>query len=166
MEGDDPRAHELLQMIKPHYVEAAGICIEAALHEVDVKLQQDLCSAARLGLSLARTDASSEAIVDAIKQLHVLNAVRDRTIGMPLTITQLELLAWSIITTLVLLTLAFRYNALGFENLIGVLSRRNHHFVAARLCQLMKVSLHSVLTDWACRKVHSRPRPNDNAELQ
>lgn len=73
------------------------------------------------------------------KSLRVMNAVRDKSIGIPVTLNQ--------------------YNALGPELLIQRLSRYLQHHTAFEICKYFDLSTDSVLTHWACAKVKHDKSP-------
>uniref|UniRef100_A0A8C9Y1N0 Vacuolar protein sorting-associated protein 16 homolog n=1 Tax=Sander lucioperca TaxID=283035 RepID=A0A8C9Y1N0_SANLU len=84
------KADEYLREIKEQSMlgEAVRQCVEAAGHEYDSNTQKSLLRAASFGKCFL-TDFSPEAFVSTCRELRVLNAVRERGVGLPLTHTQL-----------------------------------------------------------------------------
>jgi hypothetical protein len=46
-----------------------------------------------------------------------------------------------------------QYNRLSPEVLVARLTMRNHHFLALKICELLKLKNERVLIHWACEKV-------------
>uniref|UniRef100_A0A8C6SSQ0 Vacuolar protein sorting-associated protein 16 homolog n=1 Tax=Neogobius melanostomus TaxID=47308 RepID=A0A8C6SSQ0_9GOBI len=83
------RADEYLREIKEQCVlaEAVRQCVEAAGHEWDCVTQKALLRAASFGKCFL-SDFSPEPFVTICRELRVLNAVRESSVGLPLTHTQ------------------------------------------------------------------------------
>eukprot|EP01038_Epipyxis_sp_PR26KG_P015328 gene15328-20658_t len=113
-------------------VEAVQACILAAASEFDISRQQSLLKAASYGKAFS-PDADPTEFVETAKKIRILNEVRKKEIGLPLTIQQ--------------------YNRLTPEVLVGRLTMRNHHFLALKICELLKLKNERVLIHWACEKV-------------
>jgi hypothetical protein len=102
--------------------EAVITCIEAASTEFDISRQQSFLKAASYGKAFCN-DFDPSDFVDTAKRLRVLNDVR--AIGIPLTFQQ--------------------YMNLTPEVLISRLVVRNHHFLALKICELLKLKNERVL---------------------
>ncbi|CAL8237754.1 unnamed protein product [Boreogadus saida] len=83
------KADEYLREIKEQGMlgDAVRQCVEAAGHEQHTHTQKALLRAASFGKCFL-TNLSPEAFVSVCRDLRVLNAVRDPSIGIPLTHTQ------------------------------------------------------------------------------
>ena len=79
------------------------------------------------------TDFNSTEFVEIAKKLRVLNEIRKKEIGMPLTMLQLTRMTSDV--------------------LISRLTLRNFHFLALKICDLLKLKNENVLTHWGCEKV-------------
>ncbi|KAL4852826.1 hypothetical protein ACK3TF_006093 [Chlorella vulgaris] len=71
--------------------------------------------------------------VDVARRLRVLNALRDSTTAMPLTMPQLE--------------------AQGLPAVVSRLVGRRHYLLAQRICQALGLPSEQVLVRWACDKI-------------
>lgn len=83
------RADEYISLVKNDLVKAVEQCIEAAGYEFDVDVQKMLIRAAQFGKCFT-CNIDPEEYVQMCRLLRVLNAVRCRRIGIPLTFTQLQ----------------------------------------------------------------------------
>lgn len=133
-EGGDPKSDENIRSmeISGQLSEAVHNCIIAATSEFDINRQQSFMKAASYGKAFC-ADADPSEFVSAACKLRVLNTVRTPEVGLPLTIQQ--------------------YNLLTPEVLVGRLTSRNQHFVALKICELLKLKNDSVLINWASEKV-------------
>jgi vacuolar protein sorting-associated protein 16 len=111
---------------------AVKSCITAASAEFDVIKQQELFRAASYGKAFCQNFDSNE-FVETGQRLRVLNDIRRPEIGLPLTIQE--------------------YMRLTPEVLVNRLTIRNHHFLALKICDLLKLPNESVLIHWASEKV-------------
>ena len=75
-EKHDSKADDNIRGIRESLVEAVNMCIEAAAHEFNVELQQQLLRAASYGRCFLEFH-SSDRMIQMISNLRVLNAVRD-----------------------------------------------------------------------------------------
>jgi vacuolar protein sorting-associated protein 16 len=133
-EEGDPKSGENIRSIaaSDQLIGAIKSCISAAACEFDVSKQQSLMKAASYGKSFS-ADADPTEFVETAKKLRVLNEIRKPLIGMPLTMHQLTRLTLDV--------------------LISRLTLRNHHLLALRICDLLKLKNENVLTHWGCEKV-------------
>ncbi len=133
-EEGDPKSDENIRSIAAsnQLGDAVHACILAAAAEFDVTRQQSLLKAASYGKAFC-PDADPAEFVETAQKLRVLNEVRKANVGLPLTIQQ--------------------YNTLTPEVLVGRLTTRNHHFLALRICELLKLKNERVLVHWAGEKV-------------
>ncbi|XP_015764646.1 PREDICTED: vacuolar protein sorting-associated protein 16 homolog [Acropora digitifera] len=130
------RAEEYIRMIKERLPEAVQQCIHAAAGVHEPAIQRSLLRAASFGKSFL-TDMAPQAFVSMCRNLRVLNAVRDYTVGIPLTHGQLE--------------------KLSMKTLIDRLVLRRHYCLAIRICDYLKIpkgeGASRILGHWACYKV-------------
>lgn len=133
-EEGDPKSGENIRSIasSDQLVGAIKSCITAAASEFDVSKQQSLMKAASYGKSFS-PDADPAEFVETARKLRVLNDIRRSEIGMPLTMHQLSRLTLDV--------------------LVSRLTLRNHHLLALRICELLKLKKENVLTHWGCEKV-------------
>lgn len=120
---------------------AVQTCIEAASVEFDPAQQQRLLKAASYAKAFC-ADLDPTEFVETAKKLRVLNEVRKPAIGLPLTVHQ--------------------YNRLTPEVLVGRLTTRNKHFLALKICELLKLKNDRVLIHWACEKVKQMAQSPQN----
>ncbi|KAJ3299233.1 hypothetical protein HK104_009629 [Borealophlyctis nickersoniae] len=144
-ERGSPRADENIRNIKTELTEAVDTCIEAAAHEVHPQRQRSLLKVGiYLNLPLMSIKAASfgksflesynaDKYVNMCQTIRVLNAVRHYEVGIPLTYTQ--------------------YVRLTADVLINRLVNRNHHLLALRMCEYLKINRDRVLIHWACAKI-------------
>lgn len=130
----DPKSDENIRSIASsnQLVDAVQSCINAASTEFDIPKQQSFMKAASYGKAFCNDFDPSE-FVDVAKKLRVLNSVRNSEIGMPLTLHQ--------------------YNRLTPEVLVNRLTLRHHHFLALKICELLKLKYDRILVHWACEKI-------------
>ncbi|XP_049834347.1 vacuolar protein sorting-associated protein 16 homolog [Schistocerca gregaria] len=130
------RADEYIRIVKDKLEEAVKNCIEAAGYEFDTDTQKMLIRAAQFGKGFVPS-MNSDSYVRMCRLLRVLNAVRNRHVGIPLTITQLEHL-----TTQVLL-----------DRLV----LRHHYCLAIHIAKYLRLpeteGSSRILAHWACYKV-------------
>jgi hypothetical protein len=133
-EDGDPKSDENIRTIAAtnQLNDAVQSCIAAAASEFFPLLQQRLLKAASYGKAFC-PDLDPSDFVETAKKLRVLNEVRNKEIGLPLTIQQ--------------------YNRLTPEVLVGRLTTRNFHFLALKICELLKLKNERILIHWACEKV-------------
>lgn len=133
-EEGDPKSDENIRSIAASngLVDAVKACITAASAEFDISRQQSLLKAASYGKAFC-ADADPTEFVETAKKLRVLNEVRKPNVGLPLTVQQ--------------------YNRLTPEVLVSRLTMRNHHLLALRICELLKLKNDRVLVHWASEKV-------------
>lgn len=133
-EGGDPKADEHIRTIAAarQLQGAVQTCIEAASAEFDPAQQQRLLKAASYAKAFC-PDLDPSDFVETAKKLRVLNEVRKPEVGLPLTVQQ--------------------YNRLTAEVLVGRLTSRKKHFLALKICDLLKLKNDRILMDWACEKV-------------
>ncbi|XP_064470643.1 vacuolar protein sorting-associated protein 16 homolog [Ornithodoros turicata] len=132
------KADEYLRMIiDDNNLELAVYqCIDAATHQYPPMFQKKLLRAASFGKSFIPS-MDPESFVNACQTLRVLNAVREHTIGLPLTYTQLEYLSMNV--------------------LLDRLILRQHYCLALRIAKFLKIpdteGSSRILAHWACYKV-------------
>ena len=102
------------------------------------------------------------------QSLRVLNAVRDYHIGIPLTYAQ-YVVDWMIFCNINSFDL--RFKRLTPDAVIDILIRRNHHLLAVRIADYLKVRSDKILIHWACAKVRwhlftlkTSNRPNSHCD--
>jgi hypothetical protein len=144
-EDGDPKSDENIRMIAAtnQLNDAVVNCIHAAAAEFFPEQQQRLLKAASYGKAFC-PDLDPSEFVETAKKLRVLNDVRRADIGLPLTIQQ--------------------YNRLTPEVLVGRLTSRNFHFLALKICELLKLKNERILIHWACEKVRRMASQNISDE--
>uniref|UniRef100_A0AAX7U102 Vacuolar protein sorting-associated protein 16 homolog n=1 Tax=Astatotilapia calliptera TaxID=8154 RepID=A0AAX7U102_ASTCA len=144
------KADEYLREIKEQSMlgEAVRQCVEAAGHEYDTNTQKSLmrvrASAASFGKCFL-TDFSPDQFVTTCRELRVLNAVRDSSVGLPLTHTQ--------------------FKQLTLQVLIDRLVYRQFYPLAIEVCRYLKIpdyqGVSRVLKHWASCKVQQKDLTDD-----
>ncbi|XP_048390970.1 vacuolar protein sorting-associated protein 16 homolog [Stegostoma tigrinum] len=146
-EKESQKADEYLREIKEQNLlfEAVQQCIEAAGNEYEPEMQKSLLRAASFGKCFI-SNYPPDTFVKMARDLRVLNAMRDYTIGIPLTYPQ--------------------YKQLTIEILIDRLILRRLYPLAIRICKYMKISelqgASRILAHWACYKVQQKEEPDDS----
>ncbi|KNE69690.1 hypothetical protein AMAG_14241 [Allomyces macrogynus ATCC 38327] len=119
---------------------ALATCLEAAGQAWDPKLQHQLLQAVQFGRVWMEQDVTlRDEYTATCQRLRVLNAVRNRTIGIPLTALALQ--------------------RLGYVGLARRLTRARQHLLAYRLAEYLHLAHAKVeiVTDWAKLKItHSQ----------
>ena len=133
-EEGDPKADENIKSIaeSQQLGDAVTSCVLAAASEFDVANQKAFLKAASYGKAFCPESDPGE-FVRTAQKLRVLNAVRARSVGLPLTVQQ--------------------YDRLTPEVLVGRLTMRRQHFLALKICELLKLKTERVLVHWACEKI-------------
>lgn len=85
------KADEYICLVKPNLVKAVEQCIEAAGYEFDAENQKMLIRAAQFGKCFT-AEVDPEEYVKMCRLLRILNSVRDRRIGIPITFTEYVLI--------------------------------------------------------------------------
>ena len=134
LERKSPKADENIQLIRPNLPDAIAACVTAAGQEYNHHWQKQLLRAASLGKSVLDL-YSSDDFVEMCIRLRVLNAIRDYTIGLPLSHTQLEDL-----TT---------------ERLIKRLINRREYLLAIRISEFLHLSTNDIYIHWAAQKARN-----------
>lgn len=98
-ESADPRADRLLRGITEagHLADAVHGCAEAAGHDLVVARQKALMRAAVYGRAFCPPSFPADLLHGVALRLRVLNALRDASVGVPLTYTQLEVLTLPVV---------------------------------------------------------------------
>jgi len=147
----DAKADDNIRAIQQALPEAVDTCIEAACHEMDVTLQEQLLKAAAYGKCfLAEHELRPRAarVVSALATLRALNALREYTVGVPLTYAQLQKLTPA--------------------RLVQRLARRQQHYLALQLCTVLKLGreeIEGVQVHWASERVLRGDNLNDQQLL-
>uniref|UniRef100_A0A3P9B5Q5 Vacuolar protein sorting-associated protein 16 homolog n=1 Tax=Maylandia zebra TaxID=106582 RepID=A0A3P9B5Q5_9CICH len=145
-EKSSQKADEYLREIKEQSMlgEAVRQCVEAAGHEYDTNTQKSLMRAASFGKCFL-TDFSPDQFVTTCRELRVLNAVRDSSVGLPLTHTQ--------------------FKQLTLQVLIDRLVYRQFYPLAIEVCRYLKIpdyqGVSRVLKHWASCKVQQKDLTDD-----
>ncbi|XP_008323608.1 vacuolar protein sorting-associated protein 16 homolog [Cynoglossus semilaevis] len=135
------KADEYLREIKEQRMlgEAVIQCVEAAAHEYDTSTQKALLRAASFGKCFL-TDQSPDQFVETCRELRVLNAVREASVGLPLTHAQ--------------------FKQMTLQVLIDRLVYRQFYPLAIEICRYLKIpdyqGVSCVLKHWASRKVQQK----------
>lgn len=132
-------ADEYIRIIKTQLRQAVYHCAEAAGHEYVISTQKMLLKAAAFGKGFI-PDMDPKFFVDMCQTLRVLNAIRDYTLGIPITFTQLHDLTMPV--------------------LLDRLVLRHQHCLAFRMCNYLKIpeeeGTKKILAHWACYKVEQK----------
>eukprot|EP00003_Mantamonas_plastica_P023305 TRINITY_DN416_c0_g1_i1.p1 TRINITY_DN416_c0_g1~~TRINITY_DN416_c0_g1_i1.p1 ORF type:complete len:831 (-),score=270.28 TRINITY_DN416_c0_g1_i1:30-2522(-) len=139
-EDKSPKADENIRNIKTELADAVDACIEAAGHEFDYNTQRQLLKAASFGKCFLDY-YEPDAFVEMCKMLRVINAVRFYSIGIPITLHQLQVLTP--------------------QGLVERLINRHEHLLAIRICEYLKLKTDRVLVHWACAKVKTEDSDHD-----
>uniref|UniRef100_A0A3B5MEV4 Vacuolar protein sorting-associated protein 16 homolog n=1 Tax=Xiphophorus couchianus TaxID=32473 RepID=A0A3B5MEV4_9TELE len=140
-EKSSQKADEYLREIKEQNVlgDAVRQCVEAAAHEYDPDTQKALMRAASFGKCFL-TEFSPDQFVTTCRELRVLNAVRESSVGMPLTHTQ--------------------FKQMTLQVLIDRLVYRQFYPLAIEVCRYLKIpdyqGVSRVLKHWASCKVQQK----------
>ncbi|XP_074657658.1 vacuolar protein sorting-associated protein 16 homolog [Tubulanus polymorphus] len=137
-------ADDYIRMIKDRLDVAVDECIEAGGQEFNTSRQKSLLKAASFGKCFL-TDMRPESFVNMCQTLRVLNAIRDYTIGIPLTFNQFQQLTMRV--------------------LIDRLIYRRQYYLAIKICQYQKIpereGASRILAHWACFKVQQTDVPDE-----
>ncbi|ESO06602.1 hypothetical protein HELRODRAFT_106217 [Helobdella robusta] len=129
-------AHEYLKLIGNDLLHAVQGCLVASGYEFDVKNQKALLKASSFGKCFLK-DYDSKPFIQMCRMLRVLNELKSKDVGIPLTLLQL--------------------NQLTMENVIKRLLLRKLYWVAYEMSRYIKLNdkngTHLVLSVWACDKV-------------
>ena len=143
--NEDVRASvEILDIIENNTIEeAVDSCLYSAGFTLDSHTQQSLIKAGCFGMAfspLASKDSKmivgrGNRVIDLARSLRILNALRDPSIGMPLTLVQ--------------------YGYLGLARVIHRLCSLGHFYIALKICESVNHSPEVVLLEWSKRKISS-----------
>lgn len=132
---------------------AAQSCFDAAGFETNPRLQESLLRATCFGLSfLPLTEGGKKVtqpigtrILELARSLRILNAVRDSSVGFPLTMAQ--------------------FGSLGLPRLLERLCNASHFLLALKICTSVDYSPDMVVLTWAKRKISSSAMDLSDEEL-
>ncbi|KAJ8252797.1 hypothetical protein GJAV_G00205690 [Gymnothorax javanicus] len=145
-EKQSQKADEYLREIKEQSLlgEAVRQCVEAAGHEQEPETQKTLLRAASFGKCFL-SNFPPEQFVSMCRDLRVLNAVRDYSVGIPLTHSQ--------------------YKHMTVQVLTDRLVYRKLYPLAIEICCYLKTpeyqGVSRVLKHWACCKVQQKEEADD-----
>uniref|UniRef100_A0A672PQB5 Vacuolar protein sorting-associated protein 16 homolog n=1 Tax=Sinocyclocheilus grahami TaxID=75366 RepID=A0A672PQB5_SINGR len=145
-EKESQKADEYLREIKEQSLlsEAVRQCVEAAGHEHEPETQKTLLRAASFGKCFL-SNFPPEQFVSMCRDLRVLNAVRDYTVGIPLSLTQ--------------------FKQMTIQVLIDRLVYRKLYPLAIEVCCYLKTpeyqGVSRVLKHWACYKVQQKEESDE-----
>eukprot|EP01103_Thecamoeba_quadrilineata_P021359 TRINITY_DN9791_c0_g1_i1.p1 TRINITY_DN9791_c0_g1~~TRINITY_DN9791_c0_g1_i1.p1 ORF type:complete len:831 (-),score=151.81 TRINITY_DN9791_c0_g1_i1:20-2512(-) len=132
-DSKNPKADENIRSItKAELHQAVRNCTIAASEQWSPSLQKALLKSASFGKCFLESYPADE-FVWICKYLRVINAVRDPSIGYPITYLQLK--------------------EMGIDSLIDRLVSHNFHLMALRLCDYLRRKTDRILVNWACAKV-------------
>lgn len=136
------KADEYIRLIHDDLPNAVNQCLEAAGEEFETNIQKALLRAASFGRCFL-TNSNPDKFVNMCQTLRVLNAVREYTVGMPLTLAQL--------------------NRLTVAVLIDRLIRRCQWELAMSISKYLKLpeSESRILTHWACYQVDQKKKSDE-----
>ncbi|PWN25197.1 hypothetical protein BDZ90DRAFT_234397 [Jaminaea rosea] len=134
------RADEALRAISSSLPQAVDTCITAASHEWEPAWQRRLLRAAALGKSFldAGVGYDSTRFVETSRRLRVLNAVRAYEIGVPASWEEFA---------------GEEGEVDGMEALVRRLTARNHHLLALRIAEHLRLRPDAILKHWARAKI-------------
>lgn len=145
-ERQNHKAYEYMRLLgeKGEIELAVKQCILATTHEFQVSNQKMLLRAASYGKSyVPGYNAVNFAAV--CQNLRVLNALRDKSVAMPMTYDQLE--------------------CLGISKIIDRLVHRRHYYLAIKLAKYLKIKeeqgVARILRNWAFHKIKNRDQSDD-----
>lgn len=141
LDQKNPKADDLIQLIRPSLAEAVDTCIKAAAHEYTIHWQKALLKAASYGKSVLDL-YSSDDFVDTCDTLRVLNAIRFYEIGLPLSYDQ--------------------YRRMTPEKLIERLTNRNEYLLALRIAEYLHLPSSHIHGHWAQQKVRVSQDPEED----
>ncbi|XP_053493194.1 vacuolar protein sorting-associated protein 16 homolog [Ictalurus furcatus] len=145
-EKESQKADEYLREIKEQNLlgEAVRQCVEAAGNEHEAETQKTLLRAASFGKCFL-SNFPPEPFVSMCRDLRVLNAVRDYTVGIPLTHTQFKQMTVQVLT----------------DRLVY----RKLYPLAIEICRYLKTpeyqGVSRVLKHWACCKVQQKEEADE-----
>lgn len=122
---------------------AVTTCISAGAAEFEVRKQQGFLKAASYGKAFC-SNLKPHDFVQTCQWLRILNDIRQPSIGMPMTFVQ--------------------FKKLTPDALVKRLAIRNHHLLALKVCEILKLRSHFVLTHWASEKVRRMSETNASDE--
>jgi len=140
---------EAQQLTGTELVQAIDGCISAAGHELDVVIQRRLMRAAAHGASLlSKTDETFSiwSYSNMCCLLRVLNSMRTREVGMPMTYMQ--------------------FLSSGNESLVERLLAAHHHLLAIRITDMLGLGKQHALHAWALAKMATMTDIPDSAMVE
>ena len=141
LEKKSPKADDNIQLIKQDLDEAIDTCVRAAGQEYSTNWQKQLLKAASFGKSVLDL-YNSDDFVNMCETLRVLNAVREYTIGLPLSYEQ--------------------YLHLTPARLIQRLIARREYLLAIRISEYLRLSTEQIYIHWASQKVKNASGDEDS----
>ncbi|KAI8871410.1 hypothetical protein GQ42DRAFT_144665 [Ramicandelaber brevisporus] len=135
------RAEENIRSIRDELASAVTTCITAAGEEHNIATQKALLRAASFGKSFLDV-YDSDRLVEMCRTLRVVNALREPSVGIPLT--------------------ASMYQSQSPDIWLGRLTARGHHLLAMRICEYLGFRPDRVLIDWACATIYASPNVDDD----
>ena len=144
------RADEELRGIDDNLGQAVEDCIQAAGVVMNSNYQKTLMKAAQFGRAFCKgsssnmSTSSSDNFSSMCKNLRVLNALKEPTIGVPLTLTQYEYLSYGVV--------------------IDRLLQRRLFPLASKISNFLQVENGEsrILAHWACYKVSQQADSDDD----
>ena len=115
--------------------ESVDLLIQAATSEFDIDSQEQLLKAAGFGKTFLAHEYNTSKLVNAVKNLKVLNNVRKLKIARPLTYGQLQ------------------YMKDNGELLTKRLINNHHHYLALEIAKFWKLRQDNIYVHWACVKL-------------
>ncbi|KAF2355730.1 Vps16 C-terminal [Trinorchestia longiramus] len=147
-EEKSPRAYDCLTLIRGREEEAVHQCIEAARHDMQVDNVKLLLKSALFGLTFV-PPLEPDTFKNAAMKLRILNDLRSKKIGMPLTWNQLERLTLPVV----------------LERLVA----RRLFPVALAIANTLSLDAElvpRVLSHWACYKIANTSNKSDDQLAQ
>ncbi|KAK9815234.1 hypothetical protein WJX72_000416 [[Myrmecia] bisecta] len=143
-DAHNAKADEVLRSIAGSLPEGVATCVDAAGADFDSGRQTALMKAACYGVAFCPAGSlPPRRTLDMCRMLRVLNALRQPSVGMPLTLPQLE--------------------ALTLEVLVARLVNARRHLLALRIASMIGMGPEKVLAHWACAKISAAAEIPDDA---
>uniref|UniRef100_A0A182LTD4 Vacuolar protein sorting-associated protein 16 homolog n=1 Tax=Anopheles culicifacies TaxID=139723 RepID=A0A182LTD4_9DIPT len=149
------QSDEYLCLIQNRLPAAVADCIEAAGHEFDPNTQKSLIRAAYFGKSFISGYNCSDYIT-MCKTLKVLNVLRDRNVGIPITIQQCVKFAGGEKKTFGKCFLCFFFTRFNHLQPVVILDRlvfRKYYGLSIHIAKYLKLQETRILEHWAFQKI-------------
>ncbi|GMH32446.1 hypothetical protein BSKO_00280 [Bryopsis sp. KO-2023] len=144
-DSQDAQADKMLRDIHSMLAESINACIETSGVEFDTTKQRRLLKAACYGIAFCKGYPNSKLHQHCLK-LRVLNTIREPTVGIPLTMDQMDSLTMPVV--------------------VARLVNAHEHLFALRVCEAVGMSQDTVLRHWACARISADESTTDDVALK